>query len=81
MSSGSNDSTRNLFRIKSEANYRSLIGSGMTMKERTDALLTNYGLPYRRDGVLGCSEKYLQNEDYGTLNTTRDEAMQFLSSR
>ena len=74
-------STRNLFRIKSEANYRSLIGSGMTMKERTDALLTNYGLPYRRDGVLGWSAKYLQNEDYGTLNSTRDEAMQFLSSR
>lgn len=52
----------------------------LALAQRSDALLTNYELPYKREAVLKWTEKYLQNEDYGTLNPARDEAMHFLLS-
>ncbi len=49
-------------------------------EQRLDALLTNYGLPYRKEDVIKWTKKYLSGDDFGNLNNVRDVAMQFINS-
>lgn len=48
------------------------------LRERSEALLTNYGSPYRTDEVFRWATRYLKGEDYGNLNAVRDKAIEFL---
>lgn len=50
------------------------------LKKRMSSFLTNYGLPYRREEVLTWAREYLQNDDYGSLNSVRDEAVLWLKT-
>jgi len=47
---------------------------------RWNALLTNYGLPYRKEDVVKWTKKYLSGEDFGNLNSVRDVAIQFINA-
>ncbi len=46
--------------------------------KRSEAFLTNYGLPYKKNKVLFWAKEYLNLEDYGDLNSMRDNAIEFL---
>ena len=42
--------------------------------------LTNYSLPYRKEDVVEWTKKYLSGDDFGSLNSVRDAAIQFINA-
>ncbi|MBI5356075.1 phosphotransferase [Candidatus Collierbacteria bacterium] len=47
------------------------------LEQRTMSFLTNYGLPYRKENVIKWTKKLLAGDDFGSLNSFRDSAIQF----
>lgn len=50
------------------------------LRERAGALLTNYGLPYRREKAVEWTKRYLIDEDYGDRNQMRSAVLRLIES-
>lgn len=53
----------------------------LVAEPRLAGFLTNYPLPYKKDQVLFWTEKYLKEDDYGTLNSSRDQILKIIFTR
>jgi hypothetical protein len=58
-------------------NYKDAI---LQFGDRLESFLTNYALPYRKEDVIKWTKKYLSGDDFGSLNSVRDVAIQFINS-
>ena len=52
------------------------IPKGSSLLKRWNMFLTNYSLPYRKEDVVEWTKKYLSGDDFGSLNSVRDAAIQ-----
>ena len=56
------------------------IPKGSSLLKRWNMFLTNYSLPYRKEDVVEWTKKYLSGDDFGSLNSVRDAAIQFINA-